>query len=186
MIKLTKMLFTLAVLLSVFSCGDDDEPTVSQDDLMGTWSAYSLIVEVNSSTTVAGQSTTATTNIQGLSFDYNVTFGNTDFTTEGEYELQQMSSFDGTVISNTTESYSDVMGSGTYTTENGMITINGAFFDFEFNGQSISSVSDTQTAEYEIDSSGDLIISQNETQETNANGVSSTTRIVSTSKWTRN
>jgi len=84
-----------------------------------------------------------------------------------------------------TDGYSDVTGSGTYTNDESTITINGSFFELEWNGIDLTATQGEQTANYEINADDQLVISQNDVVTSNTGGATVTTSVVSTSVWER-
>ena len=186
MLKFTKFLTVFALLLTFSACNnDDDVVTLSSDGLEGNWTAVFFEADVTGSTEFNGETTVSATTIEASSLSYDLTFTDAAFTTSGGYTMGVSSSVDGNVVSTSSDDYTDVSGSGTYTATDTELTLNGSFFEFEFNGQPFNQANGAQTANYEINADGELVISQNETISTTANGVTSTTTIVSTSRWMR-
>ncbi len=183
MLKLAKLFFTLSLLIFINACANDDDVSTDPESLIGTWSAISFNADIESSTMVEEEDFLISTIALGSNFDYNVTFTESAFTTSGGYDMTTSGSFNGDIISESTDSYSNVSGSGTYTADNSSLTIGGSFFAFEFNGMNLDSQGSTQTVSYEINSNNELVITQNETMETTTSGVTSTTTIVSSSTW---
>lgn len=187
MLKLTKLFFMLTLLTFMTACSnDDEESTPDASSLVGTWSAVSFTADITSvvAIPVTGD-ITSTTNAVGSNFDYTVTFTDAAFTTAGGYDVMTSGVAAGVNIPETTSTYSDVDGSGTYTSTDTELTISGSFYSFDVDGMDLDALGETQTVEYEINSDDELIITQNETMETTAGGFTTTTTIVSSSKWTR-
>lgn len=180
MLKLTKifLLFTLVAFMS--SCNNDDD---NDSTLVGTWSAKTFEANINSSVTFDGNTTTSVSTILGSNFDYDLKFETSTFTTNGSYDIAVTTTVDGNPGQSSNDSYTGVSGDGTYTNTSSEITINGSFFDFEYNGQSFNSAGGEQTIDYQINGDGELVITQNETTNSDSGGVTSTTTIVSTSVW---
>lgn len=182
MLNLTKLLFALTLILSLGACNSDDDPNPS--DLEGTWTAVSFSANVMSTSDFNGNEFTSTVDVVGSEFDYDLTFTDAAFTTSGGYTLDI--DFDaGGSSQSSTDTYTNVSGNGTYATTDTEMTINGSFFTFEFNGMPFLTADDTQTADYEINEDGDLIFTQNETMTSTQSGSTTTSVVVSSSKWVR-
>ncbi len=107
------------------------------------------------------------------------------YTTNGGYDLNITSSFDG-MSQTAIENFSNVSGSGNYTTDGDQITVRGSFFDFEVSGVDISEFQEEATATYEINSDGQLRFTQDETLSPVVSpDVTSTSSIRSVSVWER-
>lgn len=181
MIKTLKFLFVSLIIFSLSSCGDDDMS--SPDPLIGTWKAESFNFTVESTSTVSGTETTVSTVGEGSNLDYELEFTESTFATSGGYSYSISSELDGMVISSTDETVSNVSGSGTYSTSGDLMTIDGSFFEFTFNGADLSSIQGAQTVNFEIQSDNTLIFTQNEQSTTTTQGVTVTSNVVSTSTW---
>ncbi|MEO1518326.1 MAG: hypothetical protein AAFV95_25130 [Bacteroidota bacterium] len=174
MIRLTKSIFFLSLLLAIGACSKDD---ATSDDIKGVWKAISF--EATASSTFQG--TGSTSRINSTTVNYTVNFGDSDWTTNGGYTYTTSTTVTGFPASNSTETVSDVEGSGTYSIDGNEMTLNGSFFEFDFNGMTFNTTSGPQTANFEINSNGQLIISQDETM--TSQGVS--TNVTSRSIWER-
>ncbi len=181
MVKLTKLFFALTLIAFMSACSSDDND--DSTELEGTWNAISFSFDVNASTEASGQTTESTVSALGSNFDYSVVFTSDAFTTSGGYDIQTSGTSGTVTIPSTSSTYTDVDGSGTYSTSGDEITLNGSFYSFDYNGAPYTAANGPQTANYEINSDGRLIISQNETMTTTTSGVTSTTTIVSSSTW---
>ena len=181
MIKLTKLLFAFSLLFVLASCGNDDDP--ESVTLEGTWKAISFDADVEISSTFNGTTTASKTIVTGANLDYELTLDDPNWTTSGDYTYTVDITVDGTPFQNSTETLTNISGLGTYSVDGNMMTINGSFFEYELNGMTSTSMSDTQTVEYEINSDGQLVFTQDEEIETTASGVTSISKIKSTSVW---
>ncbi len=183
MYKLTNL--TLAVLMTLLlaACGNDDETTPSSD-LEDTWTAISVDIDLDMTTEVAGQTVISDVVITGENLAYDLTLDGGDFTTDGSYDMNVMATVSG-VPQNSVDNYSDVTGAGTYSTDGDVITINGSFYELEYNGIDLYASNDEQSANYTINSDDQLVISQNETSTSTTGGATTTVTISSTSVWER-
>ncbi len=185
MIKLTKLFLAFSLLAFLSSCGGDDEPTVTDDSIIGTWKAVSFDAEIETTTDFFGTETTILSSIEGSNLDYEVTFDETTFMTNGSYDISYDVTFDGVEFPVPEQSVTDVSGDGTYSTDGNIITINGAFYELEANGVDYTALDEGQTAEFEINGNGELIITQDEEMETTQSGTTATVKVVSNSVWVR-
>jgi len=186
MYKLTNLTLAMLMMLLLAACGNDDEtpPITSSDDLEDTWTVISFSADVESVSEIQGQTITSDVDIVGSNMAYDLTLDGSQFTTDGNYEMTLTSTVNGMTQTNT-DSYSNVMGTGNYTNDESTITINGSFFDLEWNGIDLSATQGEQTADYTINADDQLVISQNEIMTTNSNGIMMTTTFVSSSVWER-
>ncbi len=185
MIKLTKILFALSLLVMATACNNDDDSDTDTGDLIGTWVAVSFDGDIESSTTFDGTSTTSEVDILGSNLNYKVTFTETAWTTSGGYDVTTTSTVNGMNSSSSTSSNTAVSGVGTYSTDGNLMTIDGSFFEFESNGVPVAGTSGPQEAMFEINSDGELVFSQDEETSTDQNGVMSTNKIKTNSTWKR-
>ena len=176
MIKLFKLIFPLSLVLLIASCSKDDD-TAARSGLEGTWTATAMPVNLTNS---AG-GTTAVSTITGNTFDYDLSFEESTFSTEGNYSATSVVVVDG--YSTITDiDYTDVMSAGSYSIDGNIITIEGdGFFNFEAPGTidptGGAGMTGTQNATFEIN--GDVLtMSQNETLTTTFNGITTTAIIV--------
>jgi len=180
---MTKLSNLVLLALSVFflaSCNDEASP----ENLIGTWEASEFVADVETTVNTGGMSITSATSVAGSNFDYELEFKEVSYATSGAYDVATEVSSDGRVISNTNDSYKNVVGEGSYTASGDTITINGNFFEFKINGFSANQFQASSVAKYEID--GDkLIFTQEEVSTTSFAGSTSTNRITSKSVWIR-
>lgn len=181
---ITTCLFLSFLLIA---CGEDD-PMMEEEVVLGLdgdWEAQSVEFDVVSTTSFLGLEVITTSTGTGKNIDYSLNLDNGNFTTSGAYD------FELTTTSNAlpdpfmeTQNYTDVSGSGTYTNTETELTVDGQFFDFEFNGMSLSSSTGPATASYTIVDNV-LTFSQDEEMVTDQGGTATTIKIVSTSVWNR-
>lgn len=178
--NLTKLFFALTFVLFLGACNSDEDLST----LEGTWTAVSFSANVMSTTNFNGSEFTSTIDVVGSEFDYDLTFTDAAFTTSGGYTIDLDVDSGGNPQSST-DVYTNVSGSGTYTATNSEMTVNGQFFNFEYNGMPVISASGPQTADYEINSNDELIFTQNETMTSTSSGSTTTSVVFSTSKWVK-
>ena len=139
----------------------------------GKWSAQSLDVKV---ITIVGSNSNEIT-IKGVTFDYTVTLASPNWMTEGEYsyELTQGNSSTITEVSN-------IMGNGTYNIEDDLFTSNSSFFTFD---NMMTSMNGPQTSDISINEDGQMVISNEQKEESTSNGEDVVIVISATSVWNR-
>lgn len=173
------LLLCLVVSLFMVSCGEESK---SESALEGTWEVYEFGGVVLSSTTTPDISIESKTNIEGSNMDYTLVLSEADFTTNGSYDIEVAAEVDGMVLSSTTDNYTNVSGSGTYSATDTEITVNGQFFELELQGMPVSSTSGPATASYTIVDDV-LTITQVDATTTDQLGIVSTSNISFESKW---
>jgi hypothetical protein len=201
MIKMRKfpasfsLLVVLFCLVSVFSC--DNEPVDdgidlgtnnNNQDLVGVWNLLEFDVTLNSATTFEGQTITSNIDIVSTDVAYTLDFEQNSFTTNGNYTYNVNLVVDGNI--NTSESYTlnNVSGSGTYTTTDNEMTLEGSFFEFDFEGADNMAFQEEQTIDFQLSNDGEtLTFTQNDTvsQTDDATGVEITSTTSSISVWVR-
>jgi len=181
--NLFKNIICLVILFSFASCGDDNEKSLTT--LEGTWTAIEFSADVSLITELPGQSLEVTSNLEAENLNYDLTLDGTNFTTEGSYDINGTSSTSLTGTQNVSDSYTNVSGSGTYTTTDTEITLSNSFYDLELDGMPVSAFSQPQTANYEINSDGELVITQNINMETDTGVGNLVSDIRSSSVWVR-
>jgi len=177
----------MMVVMLASACGGDDD-NGGDEGLVGTWKAISFSADISSTTTGGGADVTSSNDINGSNFDYEVTFTESSFTTAGGYDISITTEIvsGGTVNSiDTNDTYSDVDGSGTYSTNGDEITLNGSFYTFNVDGVPYGQGNEAQTAKFEINSNGQLVITQDETQTTTTQGINVVSVVESSSVWER-
>lgn len=181
--NLSKLFYFFAFALVLNSCGNNDDN--EDDSLVGDWTVIEFSTGVSNSGNAGGTDFSISSTIVGENLDYDLSFTQSAFTTSGSYDATATVTVDGMSQPASTTSYTGVSGNGTYSVDGDMITVGGSFFDFEVDGVDLTALGGQQTVQFEIDDSGTLIFTQNETQEINQSGTMLTTVITSTSKWVR-
>jgi len=180
MIKQIKFLLACALLISLSACGGNDDP---EDELIGTWELISFDVTTEAVIETMGDVTTTTSVLTGTDLDYRLTFEASTYSTEGNYSYDITTTLDGDVIGTSTTTNTDVSGNGSYTSTETTITSDGAFFQLEVDGIDINAIQGQVSADYEIESDGSLVFTQDDETTTTVQGISSTSSLVATSRW---
>ncbi|SDS27923.1 hypothetical protein SAMN04515667_1817 [Formosa sp. Hel1_31_208] len=183
-------LFCLFMLLSAFTCEDEpledgitNEVASDTSSLIGTWTLVSMEADINIDTNFAGIDFSSEFNAEVTNSDYNLVFTAANYTVSGDYEMTITSTFEGETTSYT-DSYTDVSGSGTYSTNGNVMTIDGSFIEFDFEGMPMDVAQGEQTAQFELSSDGQtLTFLQDEIQTQNEAGLVATIATVSESVW---
>ena len=188
-------LLSLFSLLTAFTC--ENEPlddgildnTSTNDNLIGTWNLVEFNIDLTTSSSFEGQETTSNIVVNSTEVDYVLEFTGSTFSANGSYTYNTNSVVNEAEVSSETYTLTNVSGSGFYTTNENEMTVDGSFFEFEFEGDiDTSALEGEQTATFEISDDGEtLTFSQNETTtETNAaTGLQANVTKISTSVWTR-
>jgi len=188
-------LLSFLVLLTAFSC--ENEPlddglssgsNNNNDGLVGTWNLVEFDVTLSTSSSFSGQSVSSDVVVFSTDVDYMVEFTEVSFATNGNYTYNANVEVDGNVVTNDTFTLNDVTGNGTYSTSGEEMTIDGSFFEFNFQGMDSSVLEGEQTLTYAITDGGNtLTFTQNETitESDAATGLEVTSTTNSTSVWTR-
>lgn len=186
-------LLSLFSLLTAFTC--ENEPLDSgildntSTDLLGTWNLVEFNTDLTTSTNFEGQETTSNIVVTSTEVDYVLEFTGSTFSTNGSYTYNTNIVVNEAQVSNEPYTLTNVSGSGTYSTNENVMTIDGSFFEFEFNGGiDTSALEGEQTANFQISDDGEtLTFSQNETTtETNATtGLQANVTKISTSVWVK-
>jgi len=187
------LLLVLPISLLMSSCGGDDDPIednsgdpISMDGLQDEWTVVAMDIEVTTTIALPVGNTETVTTIKGTEFDYDLTFGESDWTTEGSYEYTATVTLDDMELSSTDIPSNNISGSGNYTIDGDEMIVDGSFFEIEENGMTSTSIFDEeQRATFEINSDDQLVFTQNETFEQTEQGFTSTSQIVSQSVWER-
>ncbi|NRD18586.1 hypothetical protein HNV08_00890 [Winogradskyella eckloniae] len=190
-------LFCLFTLLTAFTCEDeplDDGINSGSNNgdtnvaLIGSWDLTDFNVTLQTSTEFNGLGISSDIEIQSIEENYVLTFTESSFTTNGSY------TYDTDIIVNdepaVSESYTleNVSGSGIYSTSGNVMTVDGSFFEFEFEGMEDSVLEGEQTGTFAISADGQtLTFSQDETvsQTDPTTGTVTTSATSSTSVWTK-
>lgn len=179
------ILAIFSMVIMMVSCGED-EPTKANNDLTGEWTAVSFSADISSEVGSGTNMTETRTSVVGSNFDYDLVLQETNWTTSGSYDTEISSQSTGVNIPASNASVTGVQGSGTYTTEDDIITIQGSMFEYDMSNMGMTSINnEDQSATYSINSDGELIFSQDESTTTSMNGISITTTMKSNSVWVR-
>lgn len=200
--KKLSFLFCLFVLLTAFTCENEslDEELVNQqfdnnddiddtDDgevntsLLGDWELVEFGADISTESEVSGMVFNSEFVSEATDSNYILTFEESTYTVSGDYELTTTSTFNGET-STYTDSYTNVNGSGTYSTNGNMMTVDGSFVEFEFEGMPQDVAQGEQTGEFELSDDGQtLTFFQDIVQVENQPGVTVTVHTVSSSVW---
>lgn len=186
LLKTITTCFFLSFLL--FSCGSDDMMMEEEEEKMGLngdWALQSVDVDVESVTSFQGSEISTNSVGEGKNLDYSLNLDDGNFTTEGAYDFEfstTSSAIPAPILD--TQNYSNVNGSGTYTNTETEITVDGQFFDFEFNGMPFTQSTGPATANYTIVDDV-LTISQDEEMTTVTVVGTVTSKFTSISVWNR-
>jgi hypothetical protein len=190
-------LFCLFTLLTAFTCENEpigeslDSDTGNNPmntDLLGLWNLQEFNITLNTETSLNGEAITANVDAVSTQVDYILEFTQSSFLTNGNYTYNTNTSVNGSP--NTTDTYTlmNISGNGTYVTNGNQITVDGSFFEFDFEGVDTSVFEGEQTSTFSISNNGQtLTLTQNETTtETNAaTGTEVTVATSSVSVWSR-
>ena len=182
LIKVTLLVFSLSVLF--VSCGDDDDggENMGLTGIEGEWSA----IEFSATTTGTSAGQDFVNRVVATSLDYCLTLQDENFQTNGSYSLSTEVEVAGMTIAPVISEFNNVEGSGAYIDNDTSLEIDGAFYELDINGMSITEiVNGPQTVDYRIDGDGNLIFEQNETISQTTQGVSVNFVVVSSSTWER-
>ena len=177
------------LLLSIFfitfvSC--DNEPlddglngnnnNVNNNLFIGDWEIITFETETATEITFMNQTTLSDTEIVGFDMDYVVTFTENTFLTAGDYSMRLILTLNGMEMQNADQTYNNVSGSGSYSTNGNILTTDGSFFEFEFQGVDTSEYSGPQTIQFAFSNGGQTLttIQQQEISE-NQGGIETTT-----------
>lgn len=189
-------LFCLFSLLTAFTCENEalddgiesDTNNNSNIALIGTWSLEDFNVTLNTTTSFGGEEISSDIAIVSTEENYIVEFTQNAYTTNGNYTYDTNIIFNGEAMSADSYTLDNVSGGGTYSTNGNVMTINGSFFEFEFEGMDDSALQGEQTIDYQISADGQtLTFTQNETvtQNDSTTGTAVTNTTNSTSIWSR-
>lgn len=189
-----RSILCLLVLCTVFTC--DNEPydgdiildSNNNEELIGAWNLLEFDVTVNTSSIIDDETIVSDIDIVSTNAAYVLEFSESTFTTQGSYSYNAEIIFDLDLVSEETYTLTDVMGSGMYSTNGNEMTIDGSFFEFEFQGVNNTVLQGEQTTNFEISDDGEtLTFTQNETttETDNTTGTVITSSTNFTSVWTR-
>jgi hypothetical protein len=190
--KYTRLFLLLTMIFSLQSCDNepldnnivDIDPT--NNSLIGAWSLESFDMDLTTSTTFEGTPFESNVIIHSLDTDYSLTFDTNTFTAFGDYSYSTSIIVDGQSPITDTYSLENVSGNGAYSVNGNEITLDGALFEFEFNGMDLSDQQGIQVAVFQISDDGEtLTLNQNTTETQTSNGISVVNTTISTSVWTK-
>jgi len=195
MIQKMKFFLVCLLVLSMVACDEDDEPSFSAADLVGTWKAQSFSFSVESTRSLNGMATTVNTIGTGSNLDYVLELTEISFVTSGSYSYSATSEVNGIVTSQKSSTVAGVdesgvigngiTGSGNYSTDGIVLTSDASFFEFTFDGIDLGLLVGVQMMNYEINSEGKLVLTQNEEISTTNQEITYTNRVITTSTWTK-
>jgi len=164
--------FCMFTLLTAFTC--ENEPLDENIDttfentnnsLIGVWNLVEFNSSVSTSTDFNGQVIASEIDLESTTVDYSVAFTESTFSTNGNYSYIVDIMSNGVGIDGEPYTLDNVSGSGNYVTNGNEMTIDGSFFEFEFEGNmDTSALEGVQTVTYQISADGQtLTFIQNET-----------------------
>ena len=169
--------------------GDNNGGDSSGDSqgLVGDWHLISFEISINNSVEIAGQVTTTEFVAEEVESDYTLTFmDNGTYSTSGSYSLSTQVSVSGVQVSNSTDDYTNVSGSGNYSVNGSILTVDGSFFEVTYNGIDDSVLGGEQQMEYTLSNNNNtLTINQNQETEDNSSGANITSNVSAVSVWER-
>lgn len=191
--KKLSFLFSLFILLTAFTCENESldsdltnqefEVSDNNSSLIGSWMLVDMNADITSESSFQGIEFVSQFSVEIVESDYVLVFEESDYTVSGDYELMVSSTFDGDTTTYT-DSYTNVEGLGTYSTNGNIMTVDGSFIEFDFDGMPMEADQGEQSVEYTLSADGQtLTFNQDEVQNVNEGGVMSTTSVISTSVW---
>ncbi|WP_435412536.1 hypothetical protein [Psychroserpens mesophilus] len=194
--KKLSILFSLFVLLTAFTCENEalDSDLINQEienndnnnnnsSLIGSWVLVDMNADIIAESSFQGIEFSSQFSVEISDSDYVLVFEASDYTVSGDYELIVSSTFQNETTTYT-DSYTNVEGLGTYSTSGNIMTVDGSFIEFDFDGMPMEVDQGEQSVEYSLSADGQtLTFNQDEVQTTNEGGAMSTTDISSTSVW---
>ena len=185
--KILKSLFLLSfAVLLLASCGDDDDNPTSTNELDGEWTAISFEVDAVSTITIDGIDPSVTTSrIVASNLNYDLDLDGDNFTTMGDYTATLSTEAAGISIPDQVSEFTNVSGSGEYTTDGNVISLSGSFFELELDGVMMADITGPVDANFNIASNGQLTFTQDQVIEETQPGITSTATVMSTSVWER-
>jgi len=187
-------LLSIFTLLTAFTCenealdNDIDSSTDNNENLVGMWSLQEFEVSVSTSTNFEGQVISSDIDVYSTEVNYTLEFAENTFTTNGNYTYHTTIVVNGDEVSNEPYSLDDVTGSGTYSTDGNEMTVDGSFFEFNFEGMDESITEGEQTGTFQLSDDGQTLIflqDETETQNDPTTGIVITSSTVSSSVWSR-
>lgn len=186
-------LFCLFTLLTAFTCenepldnGIDLTDSSNNNALVGTWDLTDFDVTLGSTTSFSGESFITDIDIESTEENYVLNLTPSNFTTNGSYSYDTNIVVNGETFSSEPYTLENVSGSGSYSINGNEMTIDGSFFEFEFEGAEETSLSGEQTVTFSVSADGQtLTFTQDETtsQTDPTTGTVTTSTTNSTSIW---
>jgi len=188
-------LFCLFTLLTAFTCenepldnGIDLTDSSYNNALVGTWDLTDFDVTLGSTTSFSGESFITDIDIESTEENYVLNLTPSNFTTNGSYSYDTNIVVNGETFSSEPYTLENVSGSGSYSVNGNEMTIDGSFFEFEFEGAEETSLSGEQTVTFSVSADGQtLTFTQDETtsQTDPTTGTVTTSTTNSTSIWAK-
>lgn len=130
MTKYLKLLLGLSVILLLANCSEDDtEDPVTADDIIGTWNMTALRAVTSTSVDFFGLPVSTTATSVGSNFDYNVTFTENTYSSEGGYDLETTVEVPGEDTQTETFEFRNLTTEGTYRFEDGTLIFDDQFLN---------------------------------------------------------
>lgn len=124
--KIAKLLL-LSVAVTLFSCGDDEDPLPTTKAMVGTWQVSAIDYKGTTTTTLAGA--TAKADYTGTGKDMNLTATFTEnpnnVTTQGSYTVVMKTTVDGKTQTNEVE-FDEAFSNGSWSLNGRELTITSA------------------------------------------------------------
>ncbi|WP_298894867.1 hypothetical protein [uncultured Psychroserpens sp.] len=188
--KKLSFLFALFILLTAFTCEDEplegdfqNENSNNNATLVGTWSLIDFNADITSESSFGGIDFVVDFTAEMVEADYELVFAESDYTVSGDYELQVSTTFEGETTSYS-DAYTNVNGSGTYSTNGNIMTVDGSFVEFDFEDMPMEVDQGEQMAEFSLSADGQtLTFFQDIVQTENGGGANVTVSTVATSVW---
>ncbi|WP_350287012.1 hypothetical protein [uncultured Croceitalea sp.] len=160
--KILKLLIALCLIVSITSCSKDDNGTTPADaqSIIGTWSLNMLQADIDLSGTFNSIPFQGTARSVGENFDYTITFTETNYTSQGSYDIVTTGTVNGIPLDEDRQTIVEEASTNTYSFNNGSIEFDANAFEFESQDISFSDPSDLQEYDVAFDSNGNLIMTQ--------------------------
>lgn len=149
------------IFISFFmvACGGDDDGLNPDATLIGTWEAQSFTSALEVSTDFSDSTTETTINLESSNLNYSVTFSETNFSTEGSYDLKGEIIRDGTT-NTVIQSHPNISRNGDYRVDGDKITHTDVLFLLDIDGVLETDLQGETTVTIEKLSDNELIVTQ--------------------------
>ena len=127
--RFLKPIFGLAIILLLANCSDDEPQASGDETLNGTWELTALRAETTSVVDFFGLPISSTSESVGSNFDYIITFDEGTYEAAGGYDLATTVEIPGQGSQTSTFEFRDLVSSGTFSLEDGRLTVDDSFFD---------------------------------------------------------